>query len=29
MVLMQPFNPRGKQNMVNWVAARCDYAQLR
>jgi uncharacterized protein len=25
MVLMLPFNPRGKQNMVNWVVARCDY----
>ncbi len=24
MVLMQPFNPRGKGNMVDWVAARCD-----
>lgn len=25
MVLMLPFNPRGKSNMVDWVAARCDY----
>jgi len=25
MVLMLPFNPRGKDNMVNWVAARCDF----
>ncbi|OFW57316.1 MAG: hypothetical protein A2W01_01625 [Candidatus Solincola sediminis] len=24
MVLMLPFNPRGKSNMVEWVAARCD-----
>jgi uncharacterized membrane protein (UPF0182 family) len=24
MVLMLPFNPRGKANMVDWVAARCD-----
>ncbi|MEW6554800.1 MAG: UPF0182 family protein [Actinomycetota bacterium] len=24
MVLMLPFNPRGKPNMVDWVAARCD-----
>lgn len=24
MVLMLPFNPRGKDNMVDWVAARCD-----
>ncbi len=26
MVLMLPFNPRGKNNMVNWVAGRCDYS---
>ena len=25
MVLMLPFNPRGKNNMVDWVAARCDF----
>ncbi len=25
MVLMLPFNPRGKSNMVDWVAARCDF----
>ncbi len=25
MVLMLPFNPRGKDNMVDWVAARCDF----
>jgi len=25
MVLMLPFNPRGKSNMVNWVAAACDF----
>ena len=25
MVLMLPFNPRGKPNMVDWVAARCDF----
>jgi uncharacterized membrane protein (UPF0182 family) len=25
MVLMLPFNPRGKDNMVNWVAAGCDF----
>ena len=25
MVLMLPFSPRGKDNMVNWVAARCDF----
>ena len=25
MVLMLPFNPRGKSNMADWVAARCDY----
>jgi uncharacterized membrane protein (UPF0182 family) len=24
MVLMLPFNPRGKSNMVNWVVGRCD-----
>ncbi|MEJ5186769.1 MAG: UPF0182 family protein [Candidatus Geothermincolales bacterium] len=24
MVLMQPFVPRGKNNLVDWVAARCD-----
>ena len=24
LVLMQPFNPRGKDNMVDWMAARCD-----
>ena len=24
MVIMLPFNPRGKSNMVEWVAARCD-----
>ncbi len=24
MVLMLPFNPRGKANMVNWVVGRCD-----
>lgn len=23
-VLMQPFTPRGKRNMVSWLAARCD-----
>ena len=27
MVLMLPFNPRGKSNMVDWVAARCDFPQ--
>lgn len=27
MVLMLPFNPRGKDNMVDWVAARCDFPQ--
>ena len=25
MVLMLPFNPQGKPNMVDWVAARCDF----
>lgn len=25
MVLMLPFSPRGKNNMVDWVAARCDF----
>lgn len=25
MVLMLPFNPRGKPNMVDWVSARCDF----
>ncbi|MGQ9475459.1 MAG: UPF0182 family membrane protein [Actinomycetota bacterium] len=25
MVIMLPFNPRGKDNMVDWVAARCDF----
>jgi len=25
MVLMLPFNPRGKDNMVDWVAAACDF----
>lgn len=25
MILMIPFNPHGKGNMVNWVAARCDF----
>ncbi len=25
MVLMLPFTPRGKDNMVDWVAARCDF----
>src|SRR4030042_6342232 len=24
MVLMLPFNPHGKSNMVDWMAARCD-----
>lgn len=23
-VLMQPFTPRGKRNMISWLAARCD-----
>lgn len=25
MVLIQPFNPREKPNMIAWIAARCDF----
>lgn len=30
-ILMQPFTPRNRQNMISWIAARCDepnYGQL-
>ncbi|MGE5583290.1 MAG: UPF0182 family protein [Bacillota bacterium] len=30
-VMMQPFSPRGKQNLISWLVARCDqpnYGQL-
>ncbi len=31
-ILMQPFTPRGRENMIAWIAARCDvphYGELR